>query len=337
MSENSILLPNCDKLVVSSSPHIHDNSSTSRIMIDVIIAMLPASLAGIYFFGLPALSVLVQCMIYSVAIEFVTLKLLNKSLDALRDGSAIVTGMLLAMNLDANTPWWICLIGSLLAIGLAKQLFGGLGYNVFNPALVGRVALLISFPTFLTTWSPVDPLWGATPLIDAATFATPLATTSIAAESYSLIDLIIGNVPGCLGETSAIALLLGGIYLLIRKLIKWQVPIFFIGTVWACTTIFNMFYPESSATGVYHIFAGGLFLGAFFMATDMVTSPITGRGAIIFAIGCGVITSVIRLWGVYPEGVSFSILFMNAFVPLIDRVTANNPFGINSKKSEVQA
>ncbi len=268
-----------------------------------------------------------------MAVEAVWKKAAGQPADSWKDGSAALTGLLLAMNLSAGAPWWICILGSLLAIGLGKQLFGGLGYNPFNPALVARVALLIGFPQLMTSW--VAPQPGKFFACDALTGATPLGAEGKAVATLS--DLFTGNVGGCLGETSALALLIGGVFLLIRKLIKWQVPASFIGTVAIITGLVHHFNPELTPPALYHVLAGGLLIGAFFMATDMVTSPMTGNGALIFGCGCGIITSVIRIWGGYPEGVSFSILFMNALTPLIDRYTIGKPFGyIRVKKEAAQ-
>ena len=316
--EKNILLPNPSKLVVSSSPHLHKGNDVQKIMIHVIIALIPACLVGIYVFGWSAAQVLIITIISCVLIEAISLKLIGKSQNALKDGTAVLTGMLLAMNLSASTPWWVCVIGALLAIVLAKQLFGGLGYNPFNPALVARVGLLIGFPTFLTSWAPTKSMLSSTH-IDAVTCATPLyqipltlknGTTEIL--SYTNMDLFLGNIPGSLGETSALALLIGGLYLIVMKIVCWRIPAFFIGGVAVIAGIHHMIEPKTTLTITQHLFSGGLFIGAFFMATDMVTSPETKKGAIIFALGCAIVTYSIRVWGAYPEGVSFAILFMNA-------------------------
>jgi len=238
-----------------------------------------------------------------------------------KDGSAILTGILLGMNLNAGVPWWVCVLGGVLAIILGKQLFGGLGYNPFNPALVARVGLLIGFPAIMTTWNDPE---GGKMVVDTVTAATPLG---LEPGATSLGNLLSGNVGGCLGETSAIALLIGGAVLMAFKLIKWQVPLAFIGTVFVITGGAHLISPETTHSPIFHVLSGGLLLGAFFMATDMVTSPMTKKGALIFGLGCGIMTSAIRLWGSYPEGVSFSILFMNALTPLIDRVSISKPFG----------
>lgn len=341
-----VQLPDATKLVVSNSPHIRSGETISKIMVQVLIALLPAALAAVWFFGLNALRVMALCTFGCMAVEFLWNKAAKRPLDSWKDGSAALTGLLLAMNLSAGAPWWICILGSLLAIGLGKQLFGGLGYNPFNPALVARVALLIGFPQMMTSWVKPQPgnwlacdAWtGATRQgYDAWSGATPLAALKNHEPLASISDLFYGNVAGCLGETSALALLIGGGFLLIRKLIKWQVPASFIGTVALITGIVHHFHPDLTPPALYHVLAGGLMIGAFFMATDMVTSPMTARGALIFGCGCGVITSVIRIWGSYPEGVSFSILFMNALTPLIDRYTIGKPFGyIRIRKEEVR-
>lgn len=342
MAEQQIRLPDTSKLIVSSSPHYHDSQSVQKIMLWVIAALMPACVAGVVCFGLRALWVLLVCSVSCVCFEAVFARLLQRPV-SVRDCSALLTGLLLGMNLSALTPWWVCVIGALLAIGLGKMIYGGLGYNPFNPALIGRVGLLIAFPGIMTTW--VKPMPG-TFIHDAVTTATPLGTLgmlkhwnptvvlSAGDEVLSYWDCFAGNVGGCIGETSAFALLIGGVVLICLRLIRWQVPVSFIGTVLVLTGI--MHYGVSSevyAPPMFHLLVGGLFLGAFFMATDMVTSPMTPLGAVIFGVGCGLITSVIRLWGSYPEGVSFAILLMNALTPLIDRYTGGRPFGAAKKDS----
>jgi electron transport complex protein RnfD len=335
MTESStpIQMPDATKLVVSNSPHIRGGETIPKIMVQVFIALLPAAVAAVWFFGLHALRVMTLCTFGCMAVEILWNKVAKGPSNTWKDGSAALTGLLLAMNLSAGAPWWICILGCLLAIGLGKQIFGGLGYNPFNPALVARVALLIGFPQLMTSW--VAPQAGSWLACDALTGATPLAATG--SELASIRDLFLGNVGGCLGETSALALLIGGVFLLARKLIKWQVPVSFIGTVAIISGITHYLNPEMTPPALYHVLAGGLMIGAFFMATDMVTSPMTANGALIFGFGCGLITSVIRIWGGYPEGVSFSILFMNALTPLIDRYTIGKPFGyIRVKKESAQ-
>ncbi|VGO14418.1 Electron transport complex subunit RsxD [Pontiella desulfatans] len=322
MSEEtqSIRLPDPAKLIVSNSPHMRDKPTIGRIMFTVVAAMLPACIAAVLFFGFAALEVLALCVFSCVLAEEGWNKLMKRS-STWKDGSAILSGILLGMNLNAGAPWWICLLGGILAMILGKQLYGGLGYNPFNPVLVARVGLLIGFPGIMTTWDkPELGHWA----IDGVTAATPLG---LAPGETFVKDMLLGNVGGCLGETSAIALIIGGAILLYFKLIKWEVPLAFIGTVFVFTGIAHVVQPEVYHSPFVHVFSGGLLLGAFFMATDMVTSPMTHKGAWIFGFGCGLITSLIRLWGAYPEGVSFAILFMNALTPLIDRVTIRKPFG----------
>ncbi|MDD3118394.1 MAG: RnfABCDGE type electron transport complex subunit D [Victivallales bacterium] len=359
VASNEIRMPDPENLIVSSSPHIHSNADEIwKIMLWVIVAMLPAAFAGLWFFGLQALRVMVLCVVFSVAFEMLWCRIEGKPvLGTVRDLSAVVTGMLLAFNLSAGVPWWICLVGAFIAIWLGKQVFGGLGSNPFNPALVARVGLLVAFPKIMTTWVPTRQMLahagkytgffdhsvvtaiGAGQL-DGVTCATPLGVARNAPQVAAGIDrfaavdghqaiwnAFVGNVGGCLGETSALALLIGGIILISLKLIKWQVPVAYIGTVAIFTGIVHQVAPGMTPDALFHVVSGGLFLGAFFMATDMVTSPMTTLGAVIFGIGCGLITCLIRIWGGYPEGVSFSILFMNALVPLIDRFAKKFPFG----------
>jgi electron transport complex protein RnfD len=340
-------------LLVSASPHIHSGESIRKIMLTVIISLLPACIAGVVFFGLPALKVILLCSFFCVGIEYLWGRIAGRH-DDWKDLSALLTGILLALNLSAGVPWWICAIGAFLAIGIAKQLYGGIGYNPFNPALVARVGLLVGFPKLMTTWVPSINMASSEShplhkyMIDSVTCATPLGIAkNAAAESggaqsvfpalsnpEAYLVYFTGDMPGSLGETSVLALLIGGIFLIAVKLIRWQVPLSFIGTVAVFAGIVNHFNPASTPTPLFHILTGGLMLGAFFMATDMVTSPITGKGALIFGAGCGIITSLIRIWGGYPEGVSFSILIMNALTPLIDKYTARTPFGMRKIAEE---
>ncbi|QBG49236.1 RnfABCDGE type electron transport complex subunit D [Verrucomicrobia bacterium S94] len=313
-------MPDPSKLMVSNSPHMRDKPTIDKIMLTVVVAMMPACIAAVLFFGLAAIKVLIISTVSCILVEEGWNKL-TKRPSTWRDGSAVLSGILLGMNLNAGAPWWICVLGGLLAMLLGKQLYGGLGYNPFNPVLVARVGLLIGFPGIMTTWDKPDL---GRMMIDGVTAATPLG---LAPGETVLRDLIFGNVGGCLGETSALALLIGGGILIWKKLIKWEVPLAFIGTVFILTGIMHLVNPEQYHSPVAHVLSGGLMLGAFFMATDMVTSPMTHKGAWIFGFGCGLITSLIRLWGSYPEGVSFAILFMNALVPLIDRGTIRKPFG----------
>ncbi len=327
-----------DKLFLSSSPHVHCGESIPIVMYNVIVALLPATIIGIYIFGFPALKVVFLCSLFSLLSEFLWQKASKVKVTAF-DGSAILTGLLLALNLPPGSPWWVCLVGSVVSIVIAKQVFGGLGYNPFNPALVGRVFLLISFPVEMTKWLQPNFTKGFFSS-DIVTSATPLALVKedvmlhgkiLNAKGVNLFDLFIGNVGGCIGEVSVIALVAGGLYLIYRGYVRWQVPFYFIMTVFIFTGIMWLINSQVYINPLYHIFSGGLMLGAFFMATDMVTSPITEKGMIIFAIGCGIITATIRLWGGYPEGVSFAILLMNATVPLIDRYTKPKKFGYTLK------
>ena len=347
MSETEIKLPDTSRLVVSTSPHFHSGEDVRRIMLTVIVALLPTCLAGFLVFGPRALVVVAVCGFSCVVFEAIFAKWMERPV-RISDGSALLTGILLGLNLSAGTPLWICVVGSLIAIGLGKMIYGGLGYNPFNPALVGRVALFFAFPTVLTTWvKPVGPMtWVRN--VDGMTAATPLGqlgllkawvpakVMQIAGHPITVMDCFLGRTGGCIGEVSALALLIGGALLLARRLIRWQVPVSFIGTVALIAAITHGLAPERYAPVSFHIFSGGLFLGAIFMATDMVTSPMSRSGALIFGTGCGVITAVIRLWGSYPEGVSFSILIMNALTPLIDRYTVRRPFGSRTAKEAAQ-
>lgn len=319
--------------MVSPSPHMHSGNSVTGIMLTVILALLPALAAGIAFFGWDALRLTVICVATCVLAEYLTRKAMQ--CDAgVTDLSAVVTGLLLALNLPPSLPGWMAVVGCLFAIVVAKQLYGGIGYNLFNPALVGRCVLLVSFPAAMTAWSVPDFL--AAP-VDATTMATPLGAWKTAWSTgqapdgffalFTLKSLLTGNRPGCIGETSTLALLAGGTLLLWRRCISWHTPVAFIGSVALFAAILHQVEPTRSLPPLYHVFSGGLFLGAIFMATDMVTTPVTGRGMLIFGLGCGIFTMLIRQWGGYPEGVGFSILIMNAFTPLINRFTRPRVFG----------
>jgi electron transport complex protein RnfD len=319
--------------ILSSSPHIRREESVPRIMGAVLIALLPATAMGIYLFGSPALLIVLLCTGSAVAIEALCQKALGKNI-TLTDWSAVVTGLLLALNLPPGSPWWMAFLGSGLAIVLGKQIYGGLGNNPFNPALVARVILLVSFPVQMTTWwLPKSSFFG---IADVVTTATPLGEMKThlllrgSLDGFTmggLIDPLIGNIGGCIGEVSVIALSLGGVYLLIRKVISWHIPGAFMLTVLVATGLLWLINPHRFMNPLFHLFTGGLFLGAIFMATDLVTTPVTKSGMLLFGVGCGIITVVIRVFGGYPEGVSFSILLMNAATPLIDRFTTPRPFG----------
>ncbi|MDD3375708.1 MAG: RnfABCDGE type electron transport complex subunit D [Candidatus Omnitrophica bacterium] len=330
------------KLVVSLSPHTYGKDSVTRIMYDVLIALVPAFLVSIYMFGFGALRVTLIAIFSSVLFEYLIQKFMLKVKPTINDGSAIITGLLLAFNVPSNLPWWMIIVGSFVAIGIAKMSFGGLGNNPFNPALVGRVFLFVSFPVAMTSW-PV-PIVTRFKLIDAVTSATPLsivkeglknniAASELASKLPSYADLFFGNLGGCIGEVSALALLLGGIYLIYRKVISWHIPVAMIGAVALFSGILWGLNPEKYMDPMFQILTGGVFLGAIFMATDMVTSPMTPKGMIIFGILIGLITVVIRVFGAYPEGVSFAILIMNAFVPLIDKFCKPQKYGVVKVKN----
>ncbi|MBL7085374.1 MAG: RnfABCDGE type electron transport complex subunit D [Candidatus Omnitrophica bacterium] len=305
-----------NKLIVSVSPHIYSRESSARIMWAVTLSLLPAGIAAVLIFGLTSLWVILVSVATAVATEAIIQKLRRRNVTVF-DGSAALTGLLLAYCLPSGVPLWLVAVGSFVAIAIGKQVFGGLGQNIFNPALVGRAFLLAAWPTHMTTWGL------AAGGVDAVTGATPLAN-NFAEVSYW--DLLIGNRGGCIGEVCIIALLAGALFLLLSGYITWHIPFSFIATVGIFTWIFA---GESFFSGqwLFHILSGGLILGAFFMATDYVTSPLTNKGKLIFAFGCGLFTVIIRLWGGYPEGVCYAILLMNAATPLIDRYTEPRRFG----------
>ncbi len=314
------------KFIVSPSPHIHSGDSIEKNMYGVIIAMVPALLASLYFFGIGALVVTLVSVISCVGFEFLIQKYLLKKSVCITDGSAALTGLLLAFNLPSNLPIWMIIIGSLVAIGIGKMSFGGLGNNLFNPALVGRVFLLISFPVAMTTW-PV-PHGITTSYLDAETGATALSMMKNNFGTMpSTADLFFGQMGGSLGEVSALALLLGLGWLLYKKIITWHIPVSIFATVAVFAWILNMANPDAFACPVTHLFTGGLMLGAIFMATDYVTSPMSKAGMIIYGVGIGILTIVIRNFGAYPEGVSFAILIMNAFTPLINTYVKPKLYG----------
>ena len=315
------------KYTVAPAPHVHGGDSVQKNMLNVILALMPAFLAGIYYFGTGAIVVSGIAILSCVAFEWLITKFLLKKEVQIFDCSAILTGMLLGMNLPSSLPWWMVVIGSLIAIGIGKMSFGGLGNNLFNPALVGRVFLLISFPAAMTTWpSPAALSFDSS--VDALTAATPLAYIKEGIfTNFTELDLFLGNNGGSLGETCGVALLLGLIYLLATRTITWHIPVSIIATVLVFTGIMHAIDPEVYASPLLHITSGGLLLGSIFMATDYVTSPMTKTGQLIFGFGIGIITVVIRLFGSYPEGISFAILIMNAVVPLINRYIRPKRFG----------
>lgn len=314
-----------NRLSMSSSPHIRSDASTSKIMLDVLIALMPATVAGVYFFGMDAALTIIVCVASCVLFEYLMRKLLKRS-NTISDLSAAVTGLILALNLPPAIPKWMAVVGSFFAIVVIKQLFGGIGQNFVNPALGARVFLLVAYGTKMTQWSlprGADAISSAT---DALSAATPLGMLKEGGRIPSYLDMFLGNIGGSLGETSALALIIGGLYLLIRKVISWEIPVIYIGTVALLSWILG---PDGFLTGdpLFHVLAGGLLLGAIFMATDYTTSPITRKGAIIYAVGCGLLTVIFRLYTNMPEGVSYAILLMNTAVPLIDRYTVPKPFG----------
>jgi electron transport complex protein RnfD len=368
-----------NQLYVSASPHVMAKDSVQKIMLDVVLALVPAIVAAIYFFGFRAGWIILLTVAACLVTEWAVQRLLKKPV-TITDGSAVVTGILLAFNLPAEIPWWLPIIGSVFAIGIGKHCFGGLGYNPMNPALLGRAFLLASWPTHMTifqtvpqtagsTLSGISAITGATPLnvmkqsqailkadaarihfenlIQTASDSTVVQQAQTALANLTLYPIekvnearnavqqlgeacsnfFMGNIGGCLGETSVLALLLGAAYLLYKRHIGWKIPLIYLGTVALLTWIFGGVDGWLTGDWLFHILTGGLILGAFFMATDMVTSPITGWGQIIFAFGCGVITVIIRLIGGYPEGVSYSILLMNLTVPLLNRFTRPRIFG----------
>ena len=312
--------------VVSGTPHVRSKESIQSIMRDVIIALVPATAAGIYYFGLRALILIVAAIISAVFFEWLYEKITKKPV-TINDLSAVVTGLLLAMNLPASAPVWVAIVGSAFAIIFAKQLFG-LGQNFINPALAGRAFLLASYPTEMTTWVVPNGL-----AADAATYATPLAQLKNGALDASLKQLVIGQVGGTIGETCAIALIIGGIYLLYKHVISWKIPVIYIATVFI---LFAVIGRHGMRMPLQEIFAGGVMLGGIFMATDYASSPVTPKGQVIFAVGAGLLTYLIRTFGGYPEGVSYSILIMNCCVPLIERFTEPTIFGALPKTKEAK-
>jgi len=332
-----------DPIIISASPHVHSARTSKKVMYDVLYALIPAFLVSIYVFGISSLILTSVAVISCIAFEYIIQKYLLKTEITITDGSALITGILLAFNLPVGLPIWMIIVGSLIAIGVAKLSFGGLGYNIFNPALVGRVFLLVCFPVQMTSWPvPVD---NHLSLVDAVSGETTLGIikeglmygetmTTISQNLPSNMELLLGITSGSAGEMSALALLLGGIFLIVRKVITWHIPVTILVTMTIMTGIFWLVNPELYANPLIHLLAGGAILGAFYMATDLVTSPMTKKGMMIFAVGIAVITVVIRLFGAYPEGVSFAILIMNAFVPLIDKYFKPRRFG-NQIKSKI--
>ncbi len=318
------------RLVVSSSPHFLNTESIPKIMHSVVLALLPAAAASVYFFGWRALLLITVCIAACLGTEYAVQRIRNKPIK-IYDGSAIITGILLAMTLPPGFPVYGAVLGSIFAIGVGKQLFGGLGYNIFNPALLGRAFLMATYPVLTTTW--VEP-HAVEQAVDAVTAATPLALMKFEGKvDFNLWDLFLGNRAGSLGETSALAIIIGGLYLRYKGYINWKLPLGYLGTIAAFSAIFWLANPAKYPNPLFHLMAGGAMLGAWFMVTDMVTSPTTALGQWIFVICAGVMAVVIRLFGGLPEGVMYSILFMNAFVPLINKHTRPRVFGAQRGKA----
>ena len=346
--------------VMLSPPHAHGGDSIRLVMLTVILALLPATMVSVYLFGWLAVLLIVTCMVTALLTEAVCLKWMKRPLSALLDNSAALTGLFLALTLPAAVPWWMAVLASVFAIVLGKQIYGGLGYNIFNPALSARIILLISFPLHMTTW--IVPMSAAEPALnlydfslclnfflagpdslklgfDAISMASPLGyvkteatlgvpvVEALKAYDYSYLNAFLGFEAGSIGETSALALLIGGIFLLARHTITWHIPFSYIATVLLLAGLFNAINPEQFTPPLFHLFAGGLILCAFFMATDPVSSPVTPMGQIVFGIGCGVLTWSIRSFGGYPEGAMFAVLLMNCAVPLIDHYFRPRVYG----------
>ncbi|MBR6333856.1 MAG: RnfABCDGE type electron transport complex subunit D [Bacteroidales bacterium] len=309
-----------DKLLhISGSPHVHSDESVKKIMWSVVLSLVPAFLVSVYYFGLPVIILTAVSIGCCVLFEYLIQRFMLHQKPSVDDGSAVVTGLLLAFNVPSNLPIWIMVVGALVAIGIAKMPFGGLGHNPFNPALVARVTLLIAFPVQMTTWPVPTPIWG---FADAVTGPTTLGLIKEGGDLTQLpsyVDMLVGQMGGSFGEVSAIALLIGAAFLLWKRIITWHIPVSFIATVFVVAGIFHLANPAEYVNPFIHLLSGGLILGACFMATDMVTSPTSPWGMVVFGCGCGLLTIIIRLFGAYPEGVSFSILLMNAVVPLINK------------------
>jgi len=349
--------------VMLSPPHAHGGDSIRMTMLTVILALLPATMISVYLFGWLAVLLIVTCMGTALLTEALCLKWMKRPLSTLLDNSAALTGLFLALTLPAAVPWWMAVLASVFAIVLGKQIYGGLGYNIFNPALSARIILLISFPLHMTTW--IVPMSAAEPLLnlydfstclnfflagpdalklgfDAISMASPLGyvkteatlgvpvAEALNAYNYSYLNAFLGFEAGSIGETSALALLIGGIFLLARHTITWHIPFSYIATVLLLAGLFNALNPEQFTPPLFHLFAGGLILCAFFMATDPVSSPVTPLGQIVFGIGCGVLTWSIRSFGGYPEGAMFAVLLMNCAVPLIDHYFRPRVYGYGS-------
>ncbi|MBQ3148946.1 MAG: RnfABCDGE type electron transport complex subunit D [Alistipes sp.] len=323
-----------NKFFVAASPHIHSPQSTQSLMRDVLIALVPAFSLSLLIYGLDVLRVTAIAVVSCVLVEYLIQRFLFKGANTVKNLSAVLTGVLLAFNLPSDIPWWIIVIGAVVAIGVAKMTFGGLGRNPFNPALVGRVFLLIAYPVQMTSFpKPITPEF-----VDAFAGATPLAalkTQAVELGDVNFLNMLSGVMPGSLGEISAISLLVGGIYMIWRKVITWHIPVAVLGSM----AVFAFIVALTQGGGAlmyelpaFHLLAGGAMLGAIFMATDYVTSPMTAKGMLIYGVGIGVITMIIRQWGAYPEGMSFAILLMNSVTPLINKYVKPKRFGLMTTK-----
>jgi electron transport complex protein RnfD len=326
-----------NKLLISGAPHMHSPDNVKKIMWGVIIALVPTLLTSVYFFGLDALVTVSVAVASCLFFEWAISKYMLKQEPTTTDGSAIITGLLLAFNLPSNLPIWMTILGSFFAIGVVKMAFGGLGKNPFNPALAARAFLLISFPVAMTSWPVIRPLFGEA-VMDAMTGPTPfgflkegiaqgIPLSELMPHIPSYAEKLVGARGGSLGEVSALAIIIGGLYMLWKRIITWHIPVAFIGSAFVFAFILHSINHEVYINPWVHLLTGGLMLGAVFMATDYVTSPMSPKGQLVFGLGCGVLTVVIRVWGAYPEGVSFAILIMNAFVPLIDKGFKPRVFG----------
>ena len=318
-----------NNILVSPSPHLHTKTSTKSLMRDVVIALLPAVVVSVLFYGWSELLVLGVSVASCVLLEFLITKYLLRRPCTVGDWSAVITGVLLALNLPASTPWWVVFIGAVVAIGVAKMTFEGLGQNLFNPAIAGRVFLLISFPTYMTDWTRTTGFIGGG--IDAFSGATPLGLVKeggvAATQAMDYLNMLFLNIGGSAGELSAIAIIVGFIYLLARKVIKPWITLSILGTVAAFSAIFWGINPEQYTDPVFNLLTGGVLLGSVFMATDYVTSPMSNLGGVIFGVGIGLLTMLIRYFGAYPEGMSFAILIMNSTVPLINKYCHSKKYG----------
>lgn len=324
-------------LTVSGSPHIHGNQNVKKIMWQVVLALMPAMLVSFWYFGLSAILLTAISVTGAVVVEYLIAKFLLKTTPTVGDGSAVITGLLLAFNVPSSLPWWQMLVGVTFAIGVAKMAYGGLGKNPFNPAIAGRIFMLVSFPVDMTTWpKPGLPFDTLNFSVDGLTGPTVLGVlkegageniSKIYTQLPDYLSMFLGERGGSLGEVFIGAIILGGLYLLIRRIITWHIPVSFILSAFVFAAILHYVDNTQYIAPMFHLLAGGLMLGAFFMATDMVTSPMSKTGQIVFGVGCGLLTILIRVWGAYPEGVSFAILIMNAFTPLINKMFKPKSFG----------